>query len=266
MIRRLWALLRRAGDRFFLIEGAQRARALAYSTFASLFPMILLFVTAASYLIDRDRAGRAVIGLVESYVPMSEDMRRLIFATIYGMAAARGRAGAAALLILVWVASQCFGTLIDATNRAWGVSSSDWWRLPLKSLALLAVMAGALTAGAAASTLLRLAGYESPLLPMAMQFFGLSLFYRFAPRRRTRFAGVWAAVIIATLLLRAAENLFVIYLKYFAASNAVYGVFGGIMALLLWIYLSACIFIYGACLCAARSEISASPPFAAPPQ
>jgi len=51
-----------------------------------------------------------------------------------------------------------------------------------------------------------------------------------------------------------AENLFVIYLKDYATLNAVYGVFGGIMALLLWIYFSGCIFIFGACLCAAQAE------------
>jgi Ca2+-transporting ATPase len=36
--------------------------------------------------------------------------------------------------------------------------------------------------------------------------------------------------------------------------NAIYGTFGGIMALLLWIYISGCIFIFGACLCAAQTE------------
>jgi uncharacterized BrkB/YihY/UPF0761 family membrane protein len=46
----------------------------------------------------------------------------------------------------------------------------------------------------------------------------------------------------------------VIYLKNFATLNAVYGAFGGTMALLLWIYLSGCIIIFGACLCAARAE------------
>ncbi len=35
--------------------------------------------------------------------------------------------------------------------------------------------------------------------------------------------------------------------------NAIYGAFGGIMALLLWICLSGCIFIFGACLCAAQA-------------
>ena len=103
------------------------------------------------------------------------------------------------------------------------------------------------------------------VIPMTAEFLGLSLFYRFAPRRPVEFAGVWEAAIIATILLRAAELLFVVYLKYFSASNAVYGVFGGIMALLLWIYLSGCIFIYGACLCAARGELRAGRPFAVSP-
>jgi Ca2+-transporting ATPase len=54
--------------------------------------------------------------------------------------------------------------------------------------------------------------------------------------------------------LLVAENLFVIYLKDFATLNAVYGAFGGFMALLLWIYFSGGVFIFGACLCAAQAE------------
>jgi Ca2+-transporting ATPase len=37
----------------------------------------------------------------------------------------------------------------------------------------------------------------------------------------------------------------------------VYGAFGGVMALLLWIYLSGCLFIFGACLCAVQAESNA---------
>ena len=96
-----------------------------------------------------------------------------------------------------------------------------------------------------------LAGFFIPLLVV---FSGLALFYRLAPRRPTRFSEVWVAALCATVLLLAAETLFVIYLKNFATLNAVYGAFGGIMALLLWIYLSGSIFIFGACLCAAQHD------------
>ena len=275
MTRRVAEPLRRAAERFSRIDGAQWAGALAYSAFASLFPMILLFLTAASFLIDRDRAGRTIIGFMESYVPMSEEMRRLVFATISGMVEARGRAGAAAVLVLIWTASRGFSTLVEAANRAWDVPMMDWRRLPARSLALLGLVAAAapvaMTGSALASLAARFLPYwanelENHFLPLAAQFLGLALFYRFAPLAQVRFGEVWIGAGVAALLLRAAENLFVIYLRDYSASNAVYGVFGGIMALLLWIYLSACVFIYGACLCAAERELAAPRSFAAPPQ
>jgi YihY family inner membrane protein len=203
---------------------------------------------------------------------MRPDLSDLISATISGMAQARAKAGAAALLILIWAACQGFNTMVLAANRAWGDAASDWWRLPLKSLALLAIMTALAPAGLAASAMIRIASralpgpdgrFLSALLAIGLQFLGLAFFYAFAPRRRTRLSEVWSAALAAALLLRAAEASFALYLSYFAAANAIYGVFGSIMALLLWIYLSGCVFIYGACLCAARAE---SPPFAVPPQ
>ena len=67
------------------------------------------------------------------------------------------------------------------------------------------------------------------------------------------------AALCATVLLRSGETLFVIYLQHFARLNAVYGAFGGMMALLLWIYLSGCVFIFGACLCAGHAEAIGQP-------
>jgi Ca2+-transporting ATPase len=96
-------------------------------------------------------------------------------------------------------------------------------------------------------------------MPLLAVFIGLSLFYRLAPRPPTRLAQVWAAALCATVLLRVAESLFVIYIKNFATLNAVYGAFGGMMALLLWIYFSGCILIFGACLCAAQAEGGSAP-------
>jgi Ca2+-transporting ATPase len=267
--RRVWAILCIAVKKFLRIDGAQWAGAFAFNAFFSLFPLTVLLVTAASSFVDRDRAGKAVIAYMESYVPISGEMQRQIFDTIAGVIKARQQASAVALLILVWAALQCFTTLICATNRAWGTTVYNWWRLPLKSLVLLGITAGALLLGMAVPVLMRMAkgwlfqvddfrswvyGLGSFFIPLLVVFFSLSLFYRLAPRRPTRFAEVWAAALCATVLLRAGESLFVIYLQDFATLNAVYGTFGGMLALLLWIYLSGCIFIFGACLCAGQAE------------
>jgi len=164
--------------------------------------------------------------------------------------------------------------LIVATNRAWGSAVYNWWRLPLKSLVVLGSTAGAVLLGMAVPVLMQMTrGWLFPLydyrtwvydlvslfIPSAVIFSGLILFYRFAPSRPTRFVEVWAAALCATVLLRAGENLFIIYLKDFATLNAVYGTFGGIMALLLWIYVSGAVFIFGACLCAGQAEIHTLP-------
>jgi YihY family inner membrane protein len=102
--------------------------------------------------------------------------------------------------------------------------------------------------------LLWLTAADSLLVSMSAEFAALALLYRFAPRRPTRFADVRLGALVAAVLLRAAQGLFVVYLRYSAASNAVYGALGGVMALLLWIYMSSCVFIYGACLCAVRRQ------------
>ena len=140
-----------------------------------------------------------------------------IFDTIAGVIKAREQAGAVALLILVWVALQCFTTLICATNRAWDIESHNWWRLPLKSLVLLGITVVAVLLGMAAPALMRMAagwlfpvndlrswvyGLGSFVIPLLVVFLGLSLFYRLAPRRPMRFAQVWAAALCATASCR----------------------------------------------------------------
>jgi Ca2+-transporting ATPase len=271
---RVWTILFLAVKKFLRIDGAQWAGAFAFNAFFSLFPLMVLFVTTASFVVDRDWAGKAVIACTESYVPINGEMQRQIFGIIAGVIKAREQAGAAAFLILAWAALQCFTTLICATNRAWGTPVPNWWRLPLKSLALLTITAGSVLLGMALPVLLKMAerslslvhhsrsglyGVGSFFIPLLVVFFSLSLFYRLAPRRPTRFAEVWVAALCATVLLRVSESLFAIYLKDFATLNAVYGAFGGIIALLLWIYLSGGIFIFGACLCAGQAEALGQP-------
>lgn len=89
-------------------------------------------------------------------------------------------------------------------------------------------------------------------IPLLVLFFGLGLFYWLAPRRSTRFSEDWVAALCATALLLAAEKLFVIYLKHFATLSAVYGAFGGIMALLLGFTFPEA-FSYSAPACAPRT-------------
>ncbi|MFZ2405079.1 MAG: YhjD/YihY/BrkB family envelope integrity protein, partial [Methylobacter sp.] len=266
---RAWTLFGLAVKKFSQTDGAQSAAAFAHYAFFSLFPLIVLIVTIASAFIDRDLAGTKVIAYVETYVPMTGEMQSYIFDTINDVIKVRGQAGAVAFLLLIWAAMGFFATLVRAANRAWSIEVSNWWRRPFKSLGFLIIMISPVLLAAAVPVLAKMAkdrlfpvhdfsswvyALGSFFIPLLVVFLGLSLFYRLAPRRPTRFAEIWFGALCATALLLAAGTLFVVCLENFATLNAIYGAFGGIMALLLWIYLSGCILIFGACLCAAQAE------------
>jgi YihY family inner membrane protein len=266
-----WRILCLAIKRFSVMDGKQSAAAFAHYAFFSLFPLIILFVSVASVFIDRQQASAQLIDMVKSYIPLSGEMQRGIFDTLGGVVNSRGQAGSLALLVLIWSAMQFFTTLISSTNQAWGIAIAQWWHLPLKSLVFLVIMAVVSLCAVAmpmavhiadqwffswfglSTWLYVLAGF---LIPSGVVFVCLLLFYKLAPNRFTLFSEVWGAALHVTLLLQAAQALFVVYLKNFAMFNAVYGAFGGIMALLLWIYVSGCIVIFGACWCAAQAEIN----------
>jgi Ca2+-transporting ATPase len=258
-----------AAKTFLRIDGAQSAGAFAYYTFFSLFPLIVLFVTIASVFISRGQAGAEVIAYLENYIPINADMQNYIVTTLAGVINARGQAGIIAFLMLIWAAMQFFSTLISVTNRAWDSATANWWQLPLKSLLFLGIMIAVLLLGTLLPMFAKL--MQDWLLPMTLWgarlytllsyctpilvvFLSLTLFYKLAPGKPTRLAELWAPALYTTVCLQVAESLFLIYLRDFSTLNAVYGAFGGIMALLLWIYVSGCIFIFGACLCAAHTE------------
>jgi YihY family inner membrane protein len=96
------------------------------------------------------------------------------------------------------------------------------------------------------------------IIPPVVQFYGFAMFYKFAPRRRTMLREVWTAALTVTILLWVLQWLFLIYARNIGHFNAFYGSFGSVLALLLWIYLSGSIIIFGGCLSAAKYEVEMS--------
>lgn len=77
--------------------------------------------------------------------------------------------------------------------------------------------------------------------------FSLSALYRYAPHRRSaQWRWVTPGSIFATVMWVAASYAFSIYLNEFATYNKTYGSVGGIIILLMWLYLSAYIILIGA--------------------
>lgn len=271
--RHYWKVVRQAVARFGEIDGEQRAAAFGYYALFSLFPLILLFVTIGSYCVEREASIREITRFIAHYIPVAQQEENLLVSTIDGVLEAREEVGVVALLALVWSALKFLKVLIRATNRAWNSDIYNWWKLPAKSLALLGIVASAALLGilmpAAARILERwlpaifahtasIFDFLIALIPTAILFYGLSMVYKLAPSRRTRFSEVWLAAVASTVLFRLAEMLFVWYTRNLTNWNALYGALGGMIAFLVWVYLSGWIVVFGVCLCAAQAETRSS--------
>ncbi len=258
----------RTGRRWADAEGEQGAAALAYYLLVSLLPFLIILMAVGSLLFARDVVAQSLVRLVNHFTPLTAEQERAGEAAIRGILDRPGAMNVTAFALLPLAALQFLRTLIRTTNRIWQSPAYSWWRLPLKSLALLGVAAGVVLVG---MLLPELAHQAQPLLvnwprllqraftllvdliPWLTLFGGLTVIYRLAPSRVTTLAEAWIGALVATGLIGSGKLLFHVYAVNVGHFSAYYGTLGGIVAFLLWIYVASCACVLGTCVCAARA-------------
>ena len=274
----VWRWLKDAAANFSTINGTTWSASFAYYAFFALFPLLLLLVTigtdVAARSMGEEHAGVVALNYiffnVEKYVPLGAQDREMIRTTVQGVLRARGQIGIVALVGFLWSSLGFFQALVSAIIQAWGDSPLNWWKLPLKNLTMLGVLLSAFVLGVVVPAILKtvegfvtfgttwvpaLFSLALVLIPTVVLFYGFLLFYKLAPRgiNRVTFRMVWIPALVVTLLLQVCQQLFVFYSTHITNFNAVYGTFGGVIALMLWAYLSGMVIVFGGSLCATLS-------------
>jgi membrane protein len=262
----IWATCWRALVKFHETDGEQRAASFAYYAFFSLIPLLVLLITIGSHFLgDQKQAANDVDSASEVRTTVDSFMR------------SRLGSGIVSFLVVFWCAMRLFQALVHGVNKAWGTRELSWWLLPLKNLIMTAVLASALLIGIVAPAVINGVEYYldiqrtdwpiikyvgqtvfwlvRSLLPPLLLFYGLFLFYLYAPRRKTTLREVWLEALWVTVALGGLRKLFVLYAGKAAKFGIVYGAFGSVVALLMWIYFTGILIILGGCFCAARAEI-----------
>jgi membrane protein len=169
------------------------------------------------------------------------------------------------ILTTLWFASNGFEALRTGLNRAYGVveKRAIWW-LRLQSMAF--VIGGGLTIfflslvvilgplvwrvlGPAVDQLLetRLVFGSARYVVAAVMLLGsLLLLHRWLPNTRQAFARILPGVCATTLLWLVGAGLFSWYVGHLADYAAFYGSLGGVAITLMFFYITAVIFIFGA--------------------
>ncbi len=251
-------------------RATQAAASLAYYTFFSIFPLMLLLILVGSFFLDRQSVMQWVTQLVQSALPISQ---QFIVQNLQQVLKQRTAVGIFVLVSLLWSASNMFGNLAYQINLAWPEAKERNFvqtRLigldmifGLTVLILLSVVLDSLTKWLGGATAASGApAYMNPLAVLSSLGSWIAIFvlflamYRWVPTVHVSWAAsLWGAV-AAAIGWKAASTAFSWYLgSPFAHYDLVYGSLGAIVAFLFLIYIIALVTLFGAHLAAAIDHL-----------
>lgn len=256
------------------------ASSIAYYGLLSLFPFFLLAFSILASVTSTEADRLAIFNFVLRYFPQQF---KFVTEQLTAMQTNQLRLGLAGSILMVWAAMGVFGAVTSAVNHAWGVEKQpSYFKHKLISLLMLAtsgllMLIGLLLISAMNvvearwfAAMLDLAPALKDLQNFAWQssttvlfIFVVGLVFYFVPNAKVRFRDVWVGAVLTGLLWRLALSGFSMYLKN-ASRLSVHGTIEGVIAFLLWVYVSAVIFLYGAEVTAAYARLRRHRPDAIP--
>ena len=244
---------------------SNQSAAMAYYAFVSLFPGVLLFLTILGSFVASSEAQRRIIELIQFYFPVPT-LKEYIVRNIQGTLELRGVMGVVGAVGLLWSAKGVFMSCERGLNTAFRLRHerptwATWLAAMVATLVFGLVMVGQLVLVAVINTVLAFqvpvlgwsiagmsltAGLIQWLIAPAILFLVFSFFYSLLPARRPPIRQVMWGALLAAVAYRIVEYGFLAYFAYIARVSAVYGAASIILALMLWLYVSANVFFVGA--------------------
>jgi membrane protein len=285
------AVLKRAFANFRAHEMTDKAGTLTYFAMMSLFPALLLGVTLLGLF-----GQQALISDASDYLlrngadpDTAAVVRNALQKVIDSSGGALGFALVVSIALAINGASGAFGAAGRALNTVYGVEEDRGFVrrklvdvgttlvvIVLFAIVLVAIFLGGQIAddvlgriglGSTAAAVWSVARWPAALVAAMI---GYGLVYAVSPNifpRRFRWLTPGAALGVALWIVLSLA--FAIYIRNFSAYGAAYGAFGAAIVLLLWLYVSANAFLFGAEVNAelerAERAAGASPPAPSPP-
>lgn len=253
------------------------AAAISFYGLLALIPFILIGSAVLGTFAGSSQVAAHAIG---------EGIRRVlpkvtgaqIEATVESLIQGRRVAVGLGLISLLWVASGAFEMIATALTDLCGVEESrSYLRRKVTALILMLISAVGFLLSLAVASLATViealgnqllevvpAGVSLPpgillhLLPATLVGCIFLLMYHFAPARPIPLGAALPGAAIAGALWHIARQLFNWYLLTYARYNLVFGILGGAIALLLWLFYSALIFLLGGAIAEALHRASRS--------
>jgi len=256
------------------------AGSLAFYTLFSLAPVVIIAVTVAGILFGEEAARGQIVAQLHEFVGV--DAARAVEEAV-----ARSRLEAAGFLptltgivALIVGATTVFAQMQLSLNSIWGVAARPQrsglvvlLKNRLLSLAIVLTIGFILLVSLLLSVVLRaIVRYADSWVPfptaaLTAAEFGLSLLvitilfaviFKVLPDVRIDWRDVWTGAAITAALFTIGRYLIAAYLAYTAPAST-YGAAGSLVLLLLWVYYSSLILLFGAAVTHARAVASGKP-------
>ena len=250
--------------RFNADDGWAIASHIALSALMSLFPFLILVAALAPYFGSVGLANEVAQILLEAWPtqvagPLAQEVQNVL-------GTARGDVLTIGVMLAIFFASSGIESLRIGLNRAYGaVEIRSWWLMRLESIGYVIIAAIALLVLAFLVVLAPLifataviyAPWLSPLwalfnflrLATAATVFITALFivHKWLPAGQRKLADIWPGIVVTLALWLLAGELFGDYLAGFAYTYVTYYAgLASVMMALVFLYLVASIFLYGA--------------------
>ncbi|HNP73547.1 MAG TPA: YihY/virulence factor BrkB family protein [Kouleothrix sp.] len=254
-------LLREAALKWQADNCLRLGASLSYYTLFSLFPLILVALALIQLLLYNSDAARDAI--LDALARVTGGFRDEFVQTLQAAQHTRRASGVLGGIFLLLGASWVFGELVSAFNIIWGLQAPDrggplqFLRATIFSFALVLAAAFLLLVSMIVSALLTALGGLMALLPGGVLLWALAhglisllvlalvfaLLLKYLPQTEVAWRDVWlGAALTAVLwtLLQAAISYYIAWSSY-----KEYGLVGGILALIAWVYLSSQVLFLG---------------------
>ena len=261
-------LLKQTVQEWLQDKAPQLGAALAYYTVFSLAPLILVLLAIMGVIFRADPAGAwdkitqqmsyfldpSALQVVQDIAQKASQPGKSTIATIIGIALA------------LFGASGVFGQLQDALNTIWGVKAKPargiwgFLRNRFLSFAMVAGICFLLLVSLAVEALLKgFSHYVQSVLPgglvvalavylifdFAAVVLLFAMIFKFLPDVKIQWRDVWIGAVMTAILFGIGKWLLGLYLGSGAAGSA-YGAASSLITLLLWVYYSSQILLFGA--------------------
>jgi membrane protein len=265
--REFWSLMKQSIQAWSDDYAPSMGAALAYYTAFSLAPLLLLVIAIAGVVFGQEAARGEIIGQLRGLLgePGARTIEELL------TSASQPHASAVASLVgvvtLLLGATSVFGELQSALDRIWRappIQQTSGLLALLRSrlvsfgmvIAMGFLLLVSLIIGAALSAAGRWAGTMLPARTIVLEVVNLgaglavtallfAIAYRMLPRARIAWSDVWIGAGVTAVLFTVGKYLIGVYMGRAGVSSG-FGAAGSLIAVLVWVYYSAQIFLLGA--------------------